>query len=59
MIKLLHLEITDTCEGCPYLDKEWFYCTAYQMEIKTSRLFIFPKIPIWCPLPTYEEGGKF
>lgn len=55
MIKLLHLEITDTCESCPYYDTDWDFCLKIDKETRTMKY----GIPEWCPLPEYEDGGKF
>ncbi len=71
MIRLLHLEITDTCEGCPYffiqsgIGIRWAYCQArsgreiFEKNRKLDRNTNYPLIPKWCPLPEYIEGGKF
>jgi len=59
MIRLLHLEITDVCELCPFYDIDWDLCKNMGKEIKSPRKGAVGKIPDWCPLPEYIEGGKF
>lgn len=63
MIKLLHLELHDYCNGCPYKNDNWCTYTPNREIDKIKggshyHLSIYP-IPDWCPLPTYVEGDKF
>lgn len=58
MIKLLHLELHDTCEECPYYDARWNSCREYDREIEIDEVkgVVFPD---WCPLQTWVDGDKF
>jgi hypothetical protein len=63
MIRLLHLEITDTCGDCPYctysnIDHEYF-CDNQDTSHSVDTTSLLNSIPEWCPLPEYVEGGKF
>ncbi len=66
MIKLLHLELHDTCEDCPYfyenINNEDFGCDpicnnpdCWETYLDLDDL----KFPKWCPLPTWKPGDKF
>jgi hypothetical protein len=60
MIKLLHLEIHDTCEKCPYcrwseICHEWYCDNNYKVSVTS----LLKEIPEWCPLQTWVEGDKF
>lgn len=67
MIKLLHLEITDTCKSCPYLhyNNEWaeYHCDRlnkqFDFDLHESKYIWEKGIPEWCPLPEYKDGDKF
>jgi len=54
MIKLLHVELQDYCDNCPYL-RDSDECsnldtTHLHLDVKDGRVLI----PDWCPLPTKE-----
>lgn len=51
MIRLLHLEITDTCENCPFYNIDWDNCAKSGIDIGSSRRGPVGQIPDWCPLP--------
>lgn len=74
MIKLLHLEITDFCERCPYcrFDNEWGDYDCWNEDcpknpkhpgslahLDRNQSNSHIPIPDWCPLPGYRDGGRF
>ncbi len=51
MIKLLYLEITDTCKHCPYYENNGHYETGLCLSENRKELHEDLHIPDWCPLP--------
>jgi hypothetical protein len=66
-MKIVHIEIKDNCEECPYLrfDPEWgsWDCKLgehfFIHDLDRRKYEWEIGIPDWCPLPEYKEGGKF
>lgn len=61
MTRLLHLEITRTCEKCPYcrFDNEWGGYDCWNKNVPTHLYeedYHLPPIPDWCPLPIKENS---
>jgi hypothetical protein len=62
MIKILHLELHDYCNGCPFRNDNW--CTNSpnreidKIKCGSRSRSIYP-IPDWCPLSTWAMEIKF
>lgn len=63
MIKLLHLELHDDCNNCPYCRfsniNHDYYCTNDYAPQDAPAHPLLESFPDWCPLPTWKDGDKF